>query len=182
MIFDECQIDTEACTGWEELKAYVSRKLAWEHGRGHKAADRGLFQGFLRLRMGTDAESVPRISRLGQGTGAQGIFGIPFGVYRSRLQTYWSREMLERWDAEMSGALQDVQQEKDEKQRSVLTRNIVLERASVRYLLASVFADDMAAADLQKAREAAKKDITDSGITNFCERHPIGELFEKWGV
>ena len=90
--------------------------------------------------------------------------------------------MLERWDAEMSGALQDVQQEKDEKQRSVLTRNIVLERASVRYLLASVFADDMAAADLQKAREAAKKDITDSGITNFCERHPIGELFEKWGV
>ena len=61
-------------------------------------------------------------------------------------------------------------------------RNVVLERASVRYLLASVFADDMAAADLQKAREAAKKDITDSGITNFCERHPIGELFEKWGV
>ena len=182
MIFDECQIDTEACTGWEELKAYVSRKLAWNTEEDTKQ----LTEDFFRASYGCAWERMLKVFREYLDWGREQVLR-GFSGFRSEFidpvyKLYWSREMLERWDAEMSGALQDVQQEKDEKQRSVLTRNIVLERASVRYLLASVFADDMAAADLQKAREAAKKDITDSGITNFCERHPIGELFEKWGV
>ena len=182
MIFDECQIDTDACTAWEELKAYINRKLAWNT----EEDVRELTLKFFKASYGPQSDRMLKIFdeyiKFGETQKMLGFSGFRSEFIDPIYKVYWQKEMLLRWEREMSEAVEAYAQVEDENQKSIYIRNVILERASVRYLLASVYADDYPIEELQARRMAASEDIRTSGITNFAERVPIKALFDRWGI
>ena len=182
MIFDECQIDTDACTAWEELKAYINRKLAWNT----EEDVRELTLKFFKASYGPQSDRMLKIFdeyiKFGETQKMLGFSGFRSEFIDPIYKVYWQKEMLLRWEREMSEAVEAYAQVEDENQKSIYIRNVILERASVRYLLASVYADDYPIEELQARRMAAAEDIRTSGITNFAERVPIKALFDRWGI
>ena len=78
------------------------------------------------------------------------------------------------WEREMTAALDEAGE--------IARRNIVLERASVRYLLCEVFADAFDAETLGRLRQNAADDLKESGIDRFNEKKTIDVLYQKWGM
>lgn len=179
LMFDECQINTAASTGWEELKGYLGAKLAWNT---EEDVER-LTNEFFDASYGAGAELMLKVFRDYLSAGAEQTRN-GFSGWRSEFidpinKKFWQKDRLKSWDNDMTAALEKV---KGNKSDAPYERNIVLERASVRYLLAEVFADEYTPSELKAARKAAAKDIRASGISMFNEKKDISVLFEKWGV
>lgn len=87
---------------------------------------------------------------------------------------FWDKDELIDWEREMTAALDEAGE--------IARRNIVLERASVRYLLCEVFADAFDAETLGRLRQNAADDLKESGIDRFNEKKTIDVLYQKWGM
>lgn len=174
LIFDECQIDTAASTGWEELKGYLYAKLAWNTEADVETLTREFFEasygaGAQRMRKVFDAYLRRAKRQIADGfCGWRSEFIDP-------IQTkFWDKDELIDWEREMTAALDEAGE--------IARRNIVLERASVRYLLCEVFADAFDAETLGRLRQNAADDLKESGIDRFNEKKTIDVLYQKWGM
>lgn len=180
MIFDECQINARVCTAWEELKGYLGASLAWNT----EADTEALTKDFFEASYGSAAQRMLSVFAEYCKRGREQV-QAGFSGWRSEFidpidRRFWRREELERWESEMTAALGELTDA--EPQRALITRNIVLERAWVRYLLAEVYAEDYSDAELRERRAKAVADLRESGIDRFNEKKKIDVLFEKWAI
>lgn len=179
MLYDECQINTDASTAWEELKGFLSAQLSWNVDQDVDT----LTAEFFDASYGSAAPRMLKVFDDYKRRGEQQI-GLGYSGWRSEFvdpvnPQMWDKQQLLDWEAEMTAAINDVA---DSENREVLTRNIVLERASVRYLICEVFADTFDSGELAARRKAAADDLRASKINMFNEKKHISTLFEKWGV
>lgn len=181
MLFDECQINADVCTAWEELKGYLNYKLAWNTEEDEESLSRDFFCASY----GKAAERMLAVYKAWRARGEKQI-AAGFSGWRSEFidpirKDFWDRAELEAWEAQINLSLEE-SREDDPALSALYARNIRLERIWVRYLLAEVYADEYSEEELAGRRLAAAEDIRACGLNMFNEQKKIETLFEKWGV
>lgn len=177
LIYDECQRDANASTGWEELKGYLCSKLAWNT----EADTEKLTEEFFAASYGRASGRMLNIYRQWRERGRKQIANGYCG-WRSEFldpirRDWWEKEELLRWESEMTEAIRLTQEDEN---AALYRRNIVLERAAVRYLIAEVYEGDFTPKELEIRRREALDDLNECGVDMFAERIPLSELVARW--
>jgi hypothetical protein len=187
-MFDQARYNVSALTAFDNLKAFLNCKLAWNVDSDYTALIDDFFANYFKDAaepMRKYFESFRSWSQFLKDNGVIKINGQPNNGAVLADAEFWPKQVLEGWNEFIEEAYDAIEHLKvsDRSLYDTLRDRIMSESIAIRYHLIELHGTTYENSVLQNLRTEFKNDATRLGFTNIMEHVPIADqVYSKWGI